>query len=70
MLDKAVRELEKELNQLPPPTQQDFNKNDSPKKQRVKERQEKVEGKELTLEQIDMTYGGGQIVQEQLDIND
>ena len=70
MLDKAVRELEHELNQLPPPTQQDFNKNESPKKQRTKEGQEKVQGKELTFEEIDMTYGGNQIEQEELDIND
>ena len=39
MLDKIVTELETELNKLPPPTQQDFQK-DSPQKAKKKEKKE------------------------------
>ena len=69
MLEKAVKELEMELNKLPPPTHEDLKKESSPTKPKRKNRQEKTNKDEVSLEEIDVSYGGARENIE-LDIND
>jgi hypothetical protein len=58
-----------ELNKLPPPTHEDLKKDDSPSKPKRKHRQEKTNKDEVSLEEIDVSYGGARENIE-LDIND
>lgn len=71
MLQKAVKELEDELNKLPPPTSSDFKKqNLSPVKPRRKHLEAIKEASEdINLEEVDVSYGEAHEHQE-LDIND
>lgn len=71
MLEKAVKELEQELRKLPPPTHQDFKKqNNSPTKPKKKVQKPIIEENiEPVLEEIDVSYGATKEYEE-LDIND
>lgn len=57
MLEKIIKELETELNNLPPPTHSDFQKDSSPKKSKKKAHNSPKELKEEVIEEIDMSYG-------------
>lgn len=60
MLEKAIKELEGELNKLPPPTHSDFAKQASPVKPRRKHLEDIPENKEeINLELVDVSYGSG-----------
>lgn len=70
MLEKAVKELEIELNKLPVPTSEDLKKEQSPLKKKKKEHLNISPAKfDAVMEEIDVSYGEARENVE-LDIND
>lgn len=70
MLEKAVKELEVELNKLPVPTSEDLKKEQSPLKKKKKEHLNISPTKlDAVMEEIDVSYGEARENIE-LDIND
>lgn len=68
MMEKAVKELETELNKLPPPTHSDFQKELSPTKPKKKKLQS-IKETSQEIEEIDVSYEGMQELKE-MDVND